>query len=348
MRKGLRRAMVLGSLLAVLAGGVVGMGLTGVVESWLFYFPSRRAFVDAPGAEAVSFTTPDGLRLSGWFWSGADAGEPGGDVVPVADADGEGPVTPLVAADVQGRRPTILVAHGNAGCLPDHDEFCSFLADYGFNVLLFDYRGYGRSDLPTRGLRRDDLVIDAQAALEYLLTREDVDPERVGLLGYSLGGNIGLAMAADEPRARAVATIATFSRWQAVASDHAGWLGPMLIRPGLDAAESVARLGDRPYLIVHGDRDDIVPHRHAGILEEAASEAGVEVSRITVEGADHLNMTEGREIREAMAAFFAEALGGGAGAIPGPSPEASGGEGRVSDGQGSPGSDGVDPDSASP
>ncbi|MCA9289212.1 MAG: alpha/beta fold hydrolase [Phycisphaerales bacterium] len=308
MRKGMRRALVLGSLLAVLGGGVVAMGLTGVVESWLFYFPSRRAFVDAPGAEAVTFQTPDGLRMSGWFWSGGDAPEPGGVVARAADDGGEEPPTPLVAPDALGRRPTILVAHGNAGCLPDHDEFCAFLRDYGFNVLLFDYRGYGRSDLPTRGLRRDDLVIDAQAALEYLLTREDVDPERVGLLGYSLGGNIGLAMAGDEPRVRAVATLSTFSRWQAVASDHAGWLGPMLIPPGLDAAESVTRLGDRPYLIVHGDRDDIVPYRHSGILEEAALGAGVGVERITVPGADHLNMTARREVRDAMAAFFAGAL----------------------------------------
>ncbi|MEZ6233312.1 MAG: alpha/beta fold hydrolase [Phycisphaerales bacterium] len=344
----MRRALVLGSLLAVLAGGVVGMGLTGVVESWLFYFPSRRAFVDAPGAEAVTFETPDGLRLSGWFWSGADTFEPGGDVALAVGADEEEPVTPLVAPDAQGRRPTILVAHGNAGCLPDHDEFCAFLADYGFNVLLFDYRGYGRSDLPTRGLRRDDLVIDAQAALEYLLTREDVDPERVGLLGYSLGGNIGLAMAGDEPRVRAVATLSTFSRWQAVASDHAGWLGPMLIRPGLDAADSVTRLGDRPYLIVHGDRDDIVPYRHSEVLEQAASAAGVPTERITVQGADHLNMTGRREVRDAMAAFFAGALTRPAGGVSASGGTAPAGEGRVSDEPESPETSGANPGAALP
>lgn len=297
----MRRAVVLATLLLVPCGGVVALGATGAVESWLFYFPSRRAFRDPPGVEGVAFETADGLRLTGWFWA---AGTPGS---VLADAEVPPGWTPPAPSE-SGARPTILVAHGNAGCLPDHDEFCSFLSAYGYNVLLFDYRGYGRSDLPRRGLRREDLVLDARAALAYLLTREDVDPERLGLLGYSLGGNIGLGMAADETRIKAVVTLATFSRWKEVASDHAGVLGRWLIPSGLDGADSAAWLGDRPLLIVHGDNDDIVPFRHAALLEGAASRAGVPVSRLDVPGADHLNMTEDGSVQHAIAAFFAGAF----------------------------------------
>jgi dienelactone hydrolase len=255
---------------------------------------------------------PEGHEPSDGTESAAGTGAPGVPalVAPSSDQwhpDRDAPVLPA-RPNEDGQSPTILVAHGNAGCLPDHDEFCAFLADHGFNVLLFDYRGYGRSDLPKRGLNRADLVVDTRAAFEYLLTRDDVDPDRIGLLGYSLGGNIGLGFTVGEDRIRAVVTLATFSRWQDVAGDHGGPLGRFLIGPGMDAADSVASLGARPYLIVHGDDDDIVPHRHAAILEEAARDAGVPVTRLDVPGADHLDMTEGQGVQRAIAEFFARAM----------------------------------------
>lgn len=339
-------------VLTAIAGAVAGVGLSGAVESWLFYFPSRRVFKDAPGAEAVTFKTPDNLRLSAWFFpakspvpqdaaeSTAASDDPATQAAieaatqlaaqnNTAPAPGTSSQS-LLSSGVQGSgdstssaitpRPTILVAHGNAGCLPDHDEFCAFLADHGFNVLLFDYRGYGRSDLPTRGLNRTDLVADARAAFDYLLTRPDVDPDRIGLLGYSLGGNIGLGFTVGEPRIRAVVTLATFARWKEVASDHGGALGRYLIPEGMDAVESVASLGDRPYMIVHGDQDDIVPFRHAGLLETAANNAGVTVTRLDVPGADHLNMTASKEVQRSIADFFTTALAAPSSADQPPSP----------------------------
>lgn len=329
------------TLLTIVAAGLTGLGLSGCAESFLFYYPSRRAFQDAPGSQAVTFKTADGLTLSGWFFPArapepaepgtatdieagnapsTETGAPGPDPTASATERAASAASELAelidqgasrargVASAPGPRPTILVAHGNAGCLPDHDEFCSFLSSYGFNVLLFDYRGYGRSDLPKRGLCRADLVLDTKAAFEYLLTRPDVDAERIGLLGYSLGGNIGLGFVADEPRIRAVVTLSTFSKWKDVAADHGGALGRLLIPGGMDATDSVARLGARPLLIVHGDDDDIVPFRHAGILESSAREAGVTVTRLDVHGAGHLDMTASVEVQRAIAEFFEAGL----------------------------------------
>ena len=148
-------------------------------------------------------------------------------------------------------------------------------------------------------------LCSTHARFDYLLTRDDVDTGRIGLLGYSLGGNIGLAFAAVEPRITGVVTLSTFARWREVAADHGGPLGRALISDGLDAAETVAGLGDRPYMIVHGDRDDVVLFRHAAILEQSARGAGISVTRIDVEGAHHLNVTAKPATQHAIAEFFA-------------------------------------------
>ena len=72
MARRARKVLVMASILALLTGGFTAMGLSGAAESWLFYFPSRRAFRDPPGVEAVTFKTADGLTLSGWYWAALD------------------------------------------------------------------------------------------------------------------------------------------------------------------------------------------------------------------------------------------------------------------------------------
>lgn len=276
-------------------GSAAMIDVRGLVESRLFYWPYRQPFLRAPTAEDVYFTTPDGLRLHAWYFP----------------AEGRSPGDPPA--------PAILHIHGNAGNINSHSEFSSFFIREGYSVLLFDYRGFGRSDLPKRRLCREDLVTDARAALEYLASREDVDPARITLYGVSLGAVIGLAAAAQDPQAAphphttpsSIIAVAGFSSWQGIARDHAGSIACRLIRPGLDATDSIAKLGAQasppPLLIVHGEADEIVPVAHANTLKTAADQAGLDVRVILDPEADHNSIVfTSRELQRRIVEWLAE------------------------------------------
>lgn len=283
-----KRAPVWVRVARVLAVFVV---LTGIlkVTGWgdrLFFYPVRSEYEPPAWAEDVWFES-GGRRLHGWFYPARrPAPEDGSELGPA---------------------PTIVHCHGNAFNISRHADFVDFLPAAGFNVFIFDYRSYGMSDKGP--LNRDGLIDDAGAALDYVFSRDDVDPERVGVYGLSLGGTIGLAAAAEDERVRAVCSVATFCTWKSVAGDYLPLIGPWLITPGRDAADSAAALGDRPLLLLHGTADPIVRHHHAPTIHEAATAAGVHSTFQSFEGVGHVNwIDESPELRNAIKAFFAEHL----------------------------------------
>lgn len=283
-----RPAVRLGLLLGVVAVVLMIASVTGVGER-LFYYPDRGAFTTPTGVEDVAFRS-EGRTLHGFFIQAHRTGaEP---------------------------QPVIVFCHGNAGSVPRHLEFAEFLAASGCHVFLFDYRGYGRSGKGP--LRRDGLIADTRAAIDAMVVRDDVDASAgVGIAGMSLGGTIGLAAAAEDDRVSAVCSVATFSRWPDIAGDHAGPIGRWLIKPGRDAVDSAARLGDRPLLLVHGTGDGIVPYRHGPIIRSAAEAAGVTATLETIDGAGHIDWVDHRSAREKMIAFFRDHLAAkAAGAAP--------------------------------
>ncbi|MEM7622783.1 MAG: alpha/beta fold hydrolase [Planctomycetota bacterium] len=304
-----RRLKVYGVVLAFVPLGVIAGRITGCAER-LFYFPEREADIRTPsGVEDVLFES-EGLTLHGWFMpaiaqgldadEGPDIDEAGRDAAAVTE-HGD-----LVTPDEAGSLPTVVFCHGNAMHIERHEVFVAFLRRRGFNVFMFDYRGYGRSDAGP--LRRDRLIADAVAAIDTVAARADVDPDRIGLMGMSLGGTIGLAAATERDRVRSVCSVVTFSAWPEVASDHAGWLGRFLIARGRDAEDSVALLGERPLLLVHGTEDRVVPYRHAPLIRDAAVAAGVETEFVTIDGANHVDWIESGEARDAISGFFERTL----------------------------------------
>lgn len=259
---------------------LVVIRLTGCTES-LAYWPSRDDFLTPANYQDVEFQTPDGLTLHGWFMPARDAVAP---------------------------TPAVLHPHGNAGNISHHDAFSSFLTDHGISVLLFDYRGYGRSEKKGR-LRRNKLLIDTQAALDYLKTRDDVDPTRIGIFGVSLGGAFALPVAAANTDVRCVVTLSTFETWRGVARDWMPVIGPMLFPAGLEPVDALPALAGRPMLIVHGDADKVINVRHANLLYQAAQGAGVDVELFISPGADHNQLIDtDPEARQRIADFFVEHL----------------------------------------
>jgi uncharacterized protein len=193
--------------------------------------------------EDLSFTAADGTRINGWFVRATNtrpAGSPLGH---------------------------ILFAHGNAGNIGDRSPVLALLAAVGFDVLIFDYRGFGRS-----GGRPSErgVYLDARAARETLLAQPGVDPNQIVYLGKSLGGGVMTELATCYPPA-ALILMSTFTGLR----EAAGVVYPFL--PGLlvpDAFPSRRRIGSlrSPVLIMHGDNDELLPVRMGHELYEAAPE----------------------------------------------------------------------------
>jgi hypothetical protein len=173
----------------------------------------------------------------------------------------------------------LLYCHGNAGNIEGRITRAETLARAGFDVLLFDYRGYGRSTgTPTE----EGTYCDSRAARRALLARKDVDPARLFYYGESLGGAVAVELAAAEPP-RGLILQSTFTDVRGMARVHYPFVPTVLV---LDAYPSARRLAgvQAPLLVMHGDRDDIVPLSEGQALF-AAARAPKEI--FVVEGGGH-------------------------------------------------------------
>jgi uncharacterized protein len=172
-----------------------------------------------------------------------------------------------VPATAGPRLGHVLLLHGNAGNVGDRVPHVELLAAAGFDVLAFDYGGYGRS----RGRPSEQGTYrDARAALEVLLGRDDVDPGRVIYLGESLGGAIALELALGSPPAGLVLQ-STFTSIRDMARQHYPFIPRAAVPDAYPSLRLVAGLR-APLLCLHGDRDEIVPPAHGEALFEAAPE----------------------------------------------------------------------------
>lgn len=250
-------SLVLGALLSVGLATV-----SGVVLSWrslAAWQRPRRAPLDRTPAdfelayEPVSFVADDGVRLEGW-WLPAPAG------------------TPCPA-------PAVVLCHGINNSRSQVVPMAAFLHRYGFASLVFDWRAHGTSggERLSFGLReRGDLA----AALSHVISRPEVDRERVGVLGFSLGAALAILGLADDPRVRALVVDSPFACLRRLMRENfraftrlpsipflllaQPFLGRVLgfdpdrLRP-LDA---LRRCSSR-VLLIHGADDEFIPVGHS-------------------------------------------------------------------------------------
>ena len=243
----------------------------------LLFVPSRSvewtpADADLPFSD-LEIATQDGERLHGWWIP--SPGRAGGHV---------------------------LLCHGNAGNVGDRVSHAALLTAAGFDVLLFDYRGYGRSSgRPSE----EGTYRDARAAWAALLAMSGVDAERVVYLGESLGGAVALALALEEPPAGLVLQ-STFTSIRDMAKRHYPFVPGSLVP---DAYPSLSRIGGlrAPLLVIHGERDAIVPPMHGDELFAAAPEPK-ELHVVAGAGHNDLLTLAGEEWARTIAAWTAGVL----------------------------------------
>jgi fermentation-respiration switch protein FrsA (DUF1100 family) len=267
-------------LAAALAAAGCAQGLFYYPDSVLYDIPTRWGLEYEP----VVFRSEDGTRLSGWFIPAAGYANP-------RDAKG-----------------TVIHFHGNARNISAHWRLVEWLPRRGFNVFVFDYRGYGTSE----GRPEPKGVFeDSSSALDYVRSRRDVDAERLVVFGQSLGGANAIAVIGSGNRAgvKAIAVEATFHSYSSIAHDTLLGAG-ILMDDTYSPERYVARLAPMPFLLLHGTADSVIPYSHSKRL---FARAGEPKRLITVEGGGHTEALSPRfktTYQDVLAEFFEAALAG--------------------------------------
>jgi uncharacterized protein len=271
---------------ALLAASIVAVPLT------VSYVVTHVARAEVPAAdlgarhENVSFTTSDGLQLQGWY--------------------------------IKSRNGAAVISFpGRASS----QERAKILADHGYGVLLFDRRGEGESEgdpnlFGWQGER------DVHAAVRFLQSRPDVDPERIGGIGLSVGGEMMIEAAAESNALKAIVSEGASGRsirddlanggvkWQNKLGDAVATVGTALFTsntPPADLKSLVPKIGNRPLFFIYGERGQSV---EKPANEDFYAEAKGPKEIWEVPGSDHMGGIEARpkEYERRVVGFFDRAL----------------------------------------
>jgi fermentation-respiration switch protein FrsA (DUF1100 family) len=260
-----------------------GRLMLSALERQFVYFPTRvardapiPALADARVVEEVWLAGEGEAEVHGLYVGGRDA---------VAD---------------------LLFLHGNAGNLYDRLDNVAMLAELGFNVLIIDYPGYGKSGGEPS---ERSLYEAADRAYRYLLEERGVNPGRLVIFGRSLGAAVAIELATRNPCGALIAESA-FTSAVALGKLHYGWLPGFLLRGMTQRFDSISKLGRlrAPVLFVHGEADGIVPVEMGRQLYEASPEPK---RWYEIAGAGHNDtvMAGGREYFSRLASFVREHVG---------------------------------------
>ncbi len=233
----------------LLLAGILGTGMFLGMEKYVIYVPER-AIDLTPQSEGLAyediwFPATDGVKLHGW----------------------------LVPAP--GARVTLVWFHGNAGNISHRVDNIKYLHRYLHrpqlpNIFIFDYRGYGKSAGSLSDLSEEATYHDADGALTYLAGRQDLAQTQLVYFGRSLGAAIAVEMA----RRHAPAGLILETPFTSI-KDMARVVLPFLpvgslLRTKYDSLSRMQAIRV-PLLVLHGDRDDVVPYEQGRRLFEAAN-----------------------------------------------------------------------------
>lgn len=217
-------------------------GLLFFSQSRLLYYPIRHVAVtpDSIGLsyEPIEIRAKDGVRLDAWF---------------------------LPAPQ---RRGVLLFFHGNAGNISHRLDSLKIFHDLGLTVLIFDYRGYGRSEgtISEQGIYRD-----AEAVWRYLAEERGFSNQEIVFFGRSLGAAVAAWLAARHKPAALIMESAFTSVPDLAQSFYPIFPARWMVRSRYSADEYL-RTVTCPILVIHSRDDEIIPIKHGRRVFVAASE----------------------------------------------------------------------------
>lgn len=273
---------------------------TDITGYWAQFGKLNYANYAMPNYEEVRFPSRQaGLNISGWY------------------------------AEANPAAPAVIVVHGFGGCKRSVVELtpAGMLYQAGFNVLLIDLRDVGDSDYEDgRSAIGNEEHLDALGAWDWLLQEKGYTPEKIGMLGNSLGAATTLIAFSQEPNLAAVFVDSPYSNLPQIIDEELIREGyPTFLRPGgllmakliagddlvaYNPSDALTNAGSRPVYIIHGTADTRVGFHHTEQLREQGLALGVNLTVWVVEGIDH-NHAAGafpEEYETRLVSFFTEAL----------------------------------------
>jgi dipeptidyl aminopeptidase/acylaminoacyl peptidase len=241
--------------------------------------------------ESTRLVAEDGLSVAAWY-------------VPPAD---------------RTLAPALVLVHGIGSNRSELLGITRDLAARGYALLLPDLRAHGESEgrVSTLGLHE---VRDLRAAVDDLARRPEVDSDRLGILGFSLGAATAIMATAAIPAVKAVVADSGFASVEWLIRNQfqaffrlPSWIAPLMLRlgswqAGVDAAliapvRHIAGIGPRPVLLIHGDQDTLF---HVDNLHLLAEAAGPHAETWVVVGAGHVGAygADSRAYVERVDTFF--------------------------------------------
>lgn len=259
----------------------------------VFFHPDSH-LIDTPKRYGIeyqveNFNAADGTSLNAWFFPAQDK---------------------TVNKDGGKAKATVLFLHGNAENISSHFRGVAWLPSEGFNVLALDYRGYGASEgMPSLA----GMQLDIDAAMHSLLAHKGVDPNRIVIFGQSLGGALAIYYAAHSAyraNIRAVVIDSSFYDYRQITKEKLAslaltwpfqWLPWLTIDDDYSPADSIASVSPLPLLLIHGDKDVVVPLHHS---QELFERAGEPKELWIVPGTGHTQSLANEAIRKRLVEFL--------------------------------------------
>ena len=231
------------SLLFILCGVYFGMLiLLFIMQSRLVYFPAKEIICTPADIrlqyEDIIIKTPDGLNLNAWF-------------IPAKSPTG-----------------TVLFCHGNGGNICYSLDVVETLNKLNLNVLIFDYRGYGKSE---GSPSEKGTYTDAETAYRWLMKDRNIPESSIIIMGRSLGAAIAANLARNHNPRLLILESGFSSTPDVAAKKYPIFPVRLLCSYKYKTAEYVKDI-KCPLLVVHSKEDEIIPYSNGIKIFSSAKE----------------------------------------------------------------------------
>lgn len=229
-------------MLKIIAITIIGLYVISTLLLYLFqtrliFYPGRlpadfRFRTDSPSQE-VFITTSDREKINALFFPGS-------------------------------RPDVLLYLHGNAGDLSGWQFVAEDFTPFGYNILIIDYRGYGKS---SGSISEAGLYGDAEAAYKFLLEEKNFTPESIIVYGRSIGSGVAIDLASKK-NCKGLVLESPFSSFSSLANEKVPLFFPSIYLKF--RFNSIQKINDVrcPVIFLHGNRDTLIPISHTEKLHD--------------------------------------------------------------------------------